>query len=282
MYDSIVIGSGPAGMTAAIYLRRANKSVLVLDASSFGGELTKVKTIENYPGFISITGEELASKMYEQAKNLGAEFKLERVLTITSDKMVLTEKDTYKAKSIIIATGRTRRFDLDKDDYYLGKGLSYCATCDGNFFKNKIVAVIGDGNSAKEDALYLSNLCSKVYVINSTDSLDLNKDNIEVINNTKVIKINGESVIESIDLNNGNNIAINGLFVANGMVPNNMFKDIIDVKENGYFDNSDFPRTKVKGIYVAGDCVDKALRQITTAVSDGSIAAVYAIKEMEE
>ena len=286
LYDSIVVGAGPAGITAAIYLRRANKSVLVLDGNGYGGELKNVKVIENYPGFTSITGSELADNMYKQASTLGVEFKYERVLNITSDKTVLTEKGSYKAKSIIIATGRTRKFELDKDDYYLGKGLSYCATCDGNFFKNKIVAVLGDGSSAVEDALYLSGLASKVYLINSKDNaISVNKDNIEVLYNTTVTKINGENLIESIDIKDSNGVKtlpINGLFVANGQVPNNMFKNIIDVSESGYFDSTDFPRTKVKGIYVAGDCVDKKLKQVVTAVSDGAVAATYAIKEMED
>ena len=286
LYDSIVVGAGPAGITAAIYLRRANKRVLVLDGNGYGGELKNVKVIENYPGFTSITGSELADNMYKQANTLGVEFKSERVLNITSDKTVLTEKDSYKAKSIIIATGRTRKFELDKDDYYLGKGLSYCATCDGNFFKNKIVAVLGEGASAIEDALYLSNIVSKVYLISDKDNtIDIDKTNIEVLYNTTVIKINGETLIESVDIKDSDGlktIPINGLFVANGQVPNNMFKNIIDVSESGYFDSTDFPRTKVKGIYVAGDCVDKKLKQVVTAVSDGAVAATYAIKEMED
>ena len=280
IYDSIVVGAGPAGLSASIYLRRAGKTVLVLDANHYGGDITKAHRVENYPGFDSITGPLLADKMYKQAESLGAEFKLERVLSITPDKTVVTEKDSYKGKSIIIATGRVRSFELDKDDYYLGKGLSYCATCDGAFFKNKTVAVIGDGASAIEDAKYLSNICAKVYLIGNVDSVN----NVEVIN-AKAVKINGDELIESIDLEKDGNITkleVNGLFVANGQTPNNMFSEIVDIKENGYFDNKLFPRTKTKGIYIAGDCVDKELRQVVTAVSDGATAATAAIREMED
>ena len=283
IYDAIVVGAGPAGLTSAIYLRRANKTVLVLDSNGYGGQVVNTSTIENYPGFTSITGNELAKNMYEQALKLGTEFRFERVIGVSSDKTVTTDKDSYKAKAVIVAVGRTIKSSFDS---YLGRGLSYCATCDGNFFKNKDVAVVGDGLEAIEDALYLSNLCNKVYLINKKDSFrgdvdSLNKPNIEVLLNSRVTDVVGDSVIESIVVNE-RTIPVSGLFIASGSFPNNdMFRNVIDVKENGYFDSSNFPKTKTEGIYIAGDCVDKELRQIATAVSDGAIAATTAMKEMK-
>ncbi len=285
IYDAIVVGAGPAGLTSAIYLRRANKTVLVLDGNGYGGQIVNTGKVENYPGFKSVTGKELADNMYEQAKDLGAKFKFERVINVSSDKTVTTDKDSYKGRCVIIAVGRTTKSSFDT---YLGRGLSYCATCDGNFFKKKDVAVVGDGLSAVEDSLYLSNICNKVYLINKKDSFrESIKDiedvsNIEILLNTSIKTIGGENVVESITLSDGRTIPVSGVFIANGAFPNNdMFRDLIDVKENGYFDEKLFPRTKTEGIYIAGDCVDKELRQLTTATSDGSVAATVAIREMK-
>ena len=171
MYDIIVVGAGPAGLTAALYARRANKTVLVFEAKSYGGQIVNASLVENYPGFDSISGFDLATNMYNQVIDLGAEVKFEMVKKITEDKKVITDNGTYEAKAIILATGaENRRLNLPNEVDYIGKGVSYCATCDGNFYKNKTVAVVGGGNTALEDAIYLADICDKVYLIHRRDS----------------------------------------------------------------------------------------------------------------
>ena len=292
MYDTIIIGAGPAGLTAALYLARANKKVLILEAKAYGGQIIKANKVENYPGVKEISGYDLATIMYEQVKALNVEIKYEIAKKITKNKEVYTNDNIYKAKSIILATGcENRRLNLPNEINYIGKGLSYCATCDGAFYKNKIVAVIGGGASAVNDALYLSNICNKVYLIhrNETFKVDINNksENIEIILNSTVVSINGDNLIESIDIkdkdNNIKNIKINGLFVAIGREPKNeLFADIIKLDEKGYISSSDGVHTNIDKIYVAGDTRVKDLRQLVTAVNDGAIAAVTAIKEMEK
>lgn len=295
MYDCIIIGAGPAGMTSAIYLLRANKKILLLESSSYGGQIINASNIENYPGYESISGFELATNMYNQVKKLGGEIKYETVIRVNEDKTVVTNKDTYQATSVIIATGvQNRKLNLPNEKEFIGKGVSYCATCDGNFFKNKIVAVNGGGNTALEDALYLSELAKEVYLIHRRDEfrgdnkyLDeiKSKDNIKLILNSNIISINGNERLESITVKNNSEeettIEINGLFIAIGQEPKNeIFNNVVDL-ENGYIKTIDDVHTKTKGIYVAGDTRTKELRQLTTAVSDGSIAASIAIKEMK-
>ena len=171
MYDLIIIGAGPAGLTAALYALRSNKNVLVLEAKTFGGQIINAHKIENYPGIPCISGVEYATTLYNQVKKFGAEFKFETVIRIRENKEVITNKNTYKAKAIIIATGaEKRKLGIENESNYVGKGISYCATCDGNFFKEKKVAVVGGGNTALEDALYLADLASKVYIIHRRDN----------------------------------------------------------------------------------------------------------------
>ena len=295
MYDIIIIGAGPAGLTAAIYARRANKKVLVLEAKSYGGQIINANNVENYPGFVSISGFDLATNMYNQAKELGAEIKFETAIHIDKDKKVTTNKDTYAAKAIILATGaENRKLNIPDEEDYVGKGISYCATCDGNFFKNKIVAVVGGGNTALEDAIYLSNIAKKVYLIHRRDNFRgearylseiKKKDNIELILNSNVTRLIGKNILEKIIVtdkdNNTNEIEINGLFIAIGQSPKNeIFANIIKINDYGYIESDDGVHTNIEGIYVAGDNRVKVLRQLTTAVSDGSIAATTAIKEM--
>ena len=297
MYDIIIIGAGPAGLTAAIYARRANKKVLVLEAKSYGGQIINANNVENYPGFVSISGFDLATNMYNQAKELGAEIKFETAIHIDKDKKVTTNKDTYAAKAIILATGaENRKLNIPDEEDYVGKGISYCATCDGNFFKNKIVAVVGGGNTALEDAIYLSNIAKKVYLIHRRDifrgearylSEIKKKDNIELILNSNVTRLIGKNILEKIIVtdkdNNTNEIEINGLFIAIGQSPKNeIFANIIKINDYGYIESDDGVHTNIEGIYVAGDNRVKVLRQLTTAVSDGSIAATTAIKEMRK
>ena len=291
MYDIIIVGAGPAGMTSALYALRANKKVLVLESKSYGGQIINANLVENYPGLPNVSGFEFANNLYNQIKDLGVELKYETVIRIEEDKRVITNKDSYKGKAIILATGvENRKLNIDKEEEFIGKGISYCATCDGNFYKKKDVGVVGGGNTALEDALYLSNICNKVYLIHRRDSfrgeskyLDelKSKSNVEIITNSNVIKINGNDKLESIELDNGNILEISGLFIAVGQEPKNeIFKNIIEL-DNGYIASVDGVHTNIDGIYVAGDTRVKDLRQLTTAVSDGSIAATTALKEMK-
>lgn len=296
MYDVIVVGAGPAGLTSALYLRRANKSVLVLEANTYGGQILNASNIENYPGIESISGYDFATNLYNQVKKLGADIKFETVLRVESDKKVVTNKGSYQARAVIIATGsEKRKLNLPKEEDFVGKGISYCATCDGNFYKDKVVAVTGGGNTALEDALYLADLASKVYLIHRRDEFRAeptyvdavrSKDNIELILNSNIVEINGEDNIKSITIkdNNGNTkvLDIDGLFIAVGQEPKNeIFKNVVDLNDKGYIITSDDVHTKTPGIYAAGDTRVKDLRQLTTAVGDGSNAAMAAIKEMK-
>lgn len=287
MYDIIIIGAGPAGLTAAIYGARANKKVLVLEALNYGGAIINTPNIENYPVEESISGFDFATKLYNQVINLGVEVKFEKVININKNE-VETNKSKYNTKTAIIATGlNNRKLLLPNEDKLLGKGISYCATCDGAFFKEKDVAVVGGGNTALEDALYLSNICNKVYLIHRRNSFRadditvkkvLDKKNIEVLYDTVVTKINGIDHIESIELNNDKTINIDGLFIAIGKVPNIDFINNIDLTEDGFIKADELCHTSIENIFVAGDIRNKNLRQLVTATSDGAIAATEAIK----
>ena len=297
MYDIIIVGAGPAGLTAALYARRANKSVLVFEAKAYGGQIVNATLVENYPGIKSISGYDLATDMYDQAVSLGAEVKFEMVKKITKDKEVITDNGTYKAKAIILATGaENRRLNLPEEVDYIGRGVSYCATCDGNFYRGKDVAIVGGGNTALEDALYLSNICNKVYLIHRRDSFRGEdkyveqitlSDNIELILNSNVVDLIGEEHLEKIIVKNKEDeertLDVSGLFIAVGQQPKNeLFADVIELDEKGYIKAHDEIYTTCPGIYVAGDTRDKELKQLTTAVADGSLAATVAIKEMKE
>lgn len=296
MYDIIIVGAGPAGLTAAIYARRAAKKVLVLEAKSYGGQIINTLDIENYPVEAHISGFDFATKIYNQAKGLGTEIIFEKVIDIKDDeatKEVITEKNTYSAKAIILATGsENRKLGLNNEDELVGKGISYCATCDGAFYKNKTVAVIGGGNSALEDALYLTDVANKVYLIHrrsefrgedATINSLKEKDNIEFIYNSNVTKLNANDKLESIDVTNNNgdvsNISVDGLFVAVGRIPENQnFAKIINLDSSGYIVAGEDCQTNIPGIFVAGDNRTKQVRQLVTATSDGAIAATAAIK----
>lgn len=292
MYDLIIIGAGSSGLTSALYALRANKKVLILEENIYGGQIVNAANIENYPGILSISGYEFATNLYEQVKSLKAEIKYEKVLKLEEDKHVITNKSTYQAKAIIIATGsKNRKLNIPKEEELIGKGVSYCATCDGNFYKDKIVAVVGGGNTALEDCLYLSNLASKVYLIHRRETFKgeskyleevKSKKNIELVLNQTIISLNGNNKLESITLNNDEVLAIDGLFIAIGQEPHNdIFSNIVDLDDNGYIKTYNDVETKTKGIYAVGDTRVKSLRQLTTAISDGSLAATLAIKEME-
>lgn len=296
LYDIIIIGAGPAGLTSAIYAKRANKSVLVLEAKNYGGQIINTLDIENYPANEHISGFDFATNLYNQVKNLGAEIKYEKVVDINNlgkEKEVITTKNTYKTKTIIIATGsENRKLGLPNEDEFASKGISYCATCDGAFYKEKTVAVVGGGNTALEDALYLSDLASKVYLIHrrdefrgeeSTINLLKEKDNIEFLYNNNVTKLNTKDRLESIEVtsNDGETrtIDVDALFIAIGRIPENQnFAKLINLDNAGYIISNEYCHTNVEGIFVAGDNRVKELRQLVTATSDGAIAAVEAIK----
>lgn len=291
MYDVIIIGAGPAGLTSALYLLRANKKVLVLEAKSYGGQIINASNVENYPGIESISGFDFATNLYNQVVKLGGEIKFETVIRVEEDRRVITSKNEYNSKVVIIATGAAnRKLNIENEEKFIGKGISYCATCDGNFFKNKEVAVNGGGNTALEDAIYLSNLCSKVYLIHRRDEFRgedkyveelKNKSNVEFILNSKITSINGSDKLESITVNEDKEIKVDGLFIAIGQEPkNDIFSNVVDLDDKGYIITHDDVYTKTEFIYVAGDTRKKELRQLTTAVSDGSIAATIALKEM--
>ena len=292
MYDTIIVGGGPAGLTSAIYLRRSNKKVFVLEANICGGQIINAKSIENYPGYINISGYEFSENIKNQALNLGTEIKYETVLRIDEEKKVYTKYNTYEAKSIIIAVGsKNRKLNIPSEDKFTGSGISYCATCDGNFYKGKDVAVIGSGNTAIQDMIYLADICNHVYGIVRGESYkgevtELEeakaKGNVTLLFDSVVTELIGEDSLEKIKINDSKEINVSGVFVAIGQEPNNMmFKNILDINEKGYIITSNDVKTSIKGIYVVGDAREKELRQLTTAVSDGAIAAMYAIKEME-
>jgi thioredoxin reductase (NADPH) len=296
MFDIIIVGAGPAGLTAALYALRANKKVLVLEAKNYGGQIINANKIENYPGLPSISGFDFATILYNQVKNLNCEIKYETVVRIEEDKTVITNKNTYKAKAIILATGsENRKLNIKKENEFVGKGVSYCATCDGNFYKNKVVAVLGGGNTALEDALYLSNLASKVYLIHRRDVFkgekkyidELQKiENVKLILNSNIVSIEGNDKLEEIIIQNvegeTTTLKVDGLFIAIGQEPKNeVFSNLVSLNKQGYFLSKDGVHTDKEGIYVAGDAREKKVRQITTAVSDGTIAAITAIAEMK-
>jgi thioredoxin reductase (NADPH) len=296
MYDIIIVGAGPAGLTSAIYARRANKKVLVLEANTYGGQIINTNKIENYPVNPGISGFDFATKLYNQTKDLGAEIKFEKVINI-SETEVTTTKETYKTKTIILATGAdNRKLNLENEEELTGKGVSYCATCDGTFYKNKIVAIQGGGNTAVEDAIYLSDIAETVYLIHRRDSFKAEemllkeikeKENIKTIMNTKITKLNGKPKLESIEITNDKNetttLNIDGLFIAVGQVPETEnFKKLINTNEQGYIIANEDCKTNIKNIFVAGDNRTKSLRQLVTATSDGAVAATEAIKYINQ
>lgn len=286
MKDIIIVGAGPSGMTAAIYALRAGKSVLLIDFKGYGGQIINAKSVVNYPGIKETSGIDYAKTLYEQVTSFGGEFVFEKVKDIIDGdiKKVITDKDEYECRSIIICTGTVNKgLGLANENKFIGRGLSYCATCDGNFYKGLDVAVVGSGEVALEDAIYLSNICNKVYlIIKGNEFKYLDKingiSNIELIFNSTVTKINGDNKISSIEINNDKDIPVSGLFVALGQTPENgNFRKFVDLDEKGYIKSLDCT-TKVEGIFVAGDNRAKELRQLTTAVSDGAVAATKAIE----
>ncbi len=296
IYDVIIIGAGTAGLSAAVYAARASKRVLVLEETSYGGQIIYSPEVENYPGIGHVSGFQFATGLYEQAVGAGAEIRFEKAdgIRILKEekryKIVFTDVNTYRTKTVIIATGsRSRRMGLDGEERLTGAGISYCATCDGAFFKGRTVAVYGGGNTALEEAVYLSGLCSKVYIIHRRNTFRAEqrmaeqlqqKNNIEYLMNCRVTAINGNEKLESLELSDGRVIESAALFVAIGREPqNDIYKDILTLDAYGYIIAGEDCRTSEEGIFAAGDCRTKQVRQLVTAASDGAVAALAAIVE---
>ena len=296
-HDIIVIGGGPAGMTAAIYARRAAKTVLVLEAVSCGGQILNTPDIENYPIEAHVSGFDFSTRVQAQAKGLGAEFAFERAVEIRDEdgcKTVVTTKNTYQAKAVILATGsENRKLGVEDEDRLVGRGVSYCATCDGNFYRNKVVAVVGGGNTALEDALYMADLAKQVYLIHRRDSFrgeETNvarlkeKGNVEFVYNANVTRLIAEKRLKAIEVTDKldgsvRTIELNGLFIAVGRVPENQnFANLVQLDEAGYVVAGEDCHTSAEGVFVAGDNRTKALRQLVTATADGAMAATEAVK----
>lgn len=289
MYDVVIIGAGMAGLTAGIYAARGNLKVKILEAYSFGGQIINSLNVENYPGFVSIKGFDLAKYFYDQAKSLGCEITYEKVLGI-EDKKVITTKNIYEAKTIIVASGlKQRTLGIKSEDKYLGKGISYCATCDGNFYKDKNVLVVGGGNTALEDALYLSNIAKHVYIMIRRDEFRGDKvlvdkvmklPNIEVIKSGVLKSINGDDTLKGVTIDikgEEKRLDIDGLFLAIGHIPDTKYlKGSVNLDKDGYVLSKNCETSK-DYIFVAGDVRTKQLRQVITAASDGAMAATMAI-----
>lgn len=295
MVDIIIIGAGPAGLTASIYAVRYGLKVIVFDKAFYGGQVSITPEIQNYPAISKISGFDFSTNLYNQAVELGVEVKFESIdnVSLNGDlKAVTTSNGIYEAKTVIIANGAKRRLlNCEGEVEFTGKGVSYCATCDGAIYKNKTVALVGGGNTALEDCLFLSNICEKVFLIHRRDSFRGDnflvtsikaKSNIKVLYDTVIEKIKGNETIESIEVKNLktdklDNIKLDGLFIAIGYEPDNsLFKDIIQLDKTGYIVADETCKTNVAGVYVAGDSRTKILRQIITAASDGAVAAFQA------
>ena len=303
LYDIIVVGAGPAGMTAAIYGRRGGKSVLMLDKLSFGGQIINTPEVENYPGFKNVSGVDLANALFSQAIDLGAEIAYGRVNRVEKQDdgnffVGLENGKSYEGKTVILATGaKNRPMGIDREEALTGAGISYCATCDGAFFRGRTVAVLGGGNTALEDADVLAGIAEKVYLIHRRDqfrgeaaNIDRlkKKENVEFILDTVPVEILGDMMVSGLKVKNvktgeEREIPLNGIFVAFGQMPENGdFTNVVDLDKAGYINAGEDCLTKTDGIFTAGDCRTKKIRQIVTATADGSAAALEAIEYLNK
>ena len=300
MYDIVIIGAGAAGLTAALYALRANKSVLVIEKGSFGGQITYSPQVENFPTQEKMSGSELADKLTEQVLSHGAEVEVDTVVFIENCgnfKKVVGESGTYEAKAVIIATGaRHRTLGLPREEEFIGEGISFCAVCDGAFYKDKDVAVIGGGNSALQEAVLLSQLARSVTIVQNLDELTgevklreqlYKKDNVKILLGKTVASFEGDKELEGITIKDAHteeitSLKVDGVFVAIGLAPQNEpFSDLITLDSYGYADSNEDCTTKTEGIFVAGDCRKKQIRQLTTACADGSVSALAAVRYIE-
>ena len=294
MIDIGIIGAGPAGLAAAIYVQRAGKHAVLFEAQSYGGKIINVQKIANYPAIKEISGYEFATNLYEQAVALGAEVKTARVAGIEDKgdfKVLKTSEGDFETRAVIIATGASNKpLGVDNEEDFLGKGVSYCATCDGAFFKGRDVAVVGGGDTAFEDALFLTNYCNKVYLIHRRDEFKANettvaelksKSNVEFVLNSTVQELKGTNKLESIVVvdtdGNRRTIEVAGLFVAVGQAPSNTaFLNVVKLDKVGFIEAEEDCLTNTPGVFVAGDTRTKKVRQLTTACADGAVAALAA------
>ncbi len=301
MKDIIIIGAGTAGLTAGIYAARAGKSALILESTAYGGQIINTPDIENYPGIAHISGFDFAQKLHDQALALGVEIDFGTVTAVQDDraekKVVTSGGKTYSCRAVILATGaKNRHLGIDREKELTGRGISYCATCDGMFFRGKDVAVNGGGNTALGDALYLAAICRKVYLIHrreqfrgaEADAEKLRKlENVEFVLNSTVTRLNGEKDLESIEVTRKDTgevrmIPVSALFVAIGQTPDNAaFASLVQLDEKGYIVAGEDCHTSREGIFTAGDCRTKSLRQLTTAASDGAVAATAACEYID-
>ncbi len=295
MVDILIVGAGTAGLTAAVYGCRAGRSVLVLEELSYGGQIINTPDIENYPGIAHVTGYDFATALFNQAKELGAQVSFENVLSVENlpdKKVVHTNENTYEAKTVILATGVQRRLlGVEREKDLTGSGVSYCATCDGMFYRGKEVVVVGGGNTALEDAAFLANLCSKVTLVHRRDAFRGDettvenlkaRDNVQFLLNSNVTAILGNDRVEGVEVANKvtgekTTVPAAGLFIAVGQVPDNKrFENLADLSPEGYFVADESCKTRTEGVFVAGDCRTKQYRQLATAASDGAAAALAA------
>ncbi|MBQ9551348.1 MAG: FAD-dependent oxidoreductase [Clostridia bacterium] len=293
MSDIIIVGAGCAGLTAAIYAARAGKTVTILENEGIGGQISTSPRVENYPGIKSISGIEFSDRLFDQASDLGVELQLARAEGIEKNDNGFTVKTEYgdlTARAVILATGcRHRHLGLPEEDRFAGKGVSYCAVCDGAFYKSKTVAVAGGGNAALQNALMLAEICEKVYLIHRRDTYRAEDQlvgqinavsNIEPVLNATVSRLNGSDKLESVTVNqNGSEkeIAMDCLFVSIGQQADNAaFADLVTLDENGYIVAGEDCKTSCEGVFAAGDCRTKVIRQLTTAAADGAVAALAA------
>lgn len=300
MHDIIIIGAGPAGLTAALYAKRADKSVLLIEKESFGGQITHSPKVENYPTLMQISGNELAQMMLDQVMEHGADIELAEVEGIIDGgdvKTVVTDMGNYEGRSVIIATGsKHRQLGLDKENELIGKGVSYCAVCDGAFFSGQDVAIVGGGNTALQEAIMLSEYCTTVTIVQNLSVMtgearlvaQLEKrPNVTMVFDTLVTELMGEEKLEGLRLRNSKTgeesvLSVDGLFVAIGQKPENeCFENITKLNEYGYVIAGEDCQTTTEGVFVAGDCRTKAVRQITTACSDGAVAALAACRYID-
>ena len=295
MYDIVIVGAGTAGLSAAIYGVRAGKTVLVLESSTYGGQIINSPEVENYPGIAKTSGFEFATALYEQATNLGAEIDFEEVIRIEKngkDFIVFTEDGEIPCHSVILATGaKNRPLGVEREEQMVGAGVSYCATCDGAFFRGQKTVVVGGGNTALEDAEFLSNFCEKVYVVHRRDEFRgeqwlvnalSKKENVEFVMDSVVTEILGERSVEGIRIKNVKTDAVTdldvtGIFVAIGQMPDNKsFETLVDLDAGGYIKGQEDCKTSCDGVFVAGDCRTKTVRQLATAAADGAVAGLAA------
>lgn len=297
MYDVLIAGAGTAGMTAGIYVQRAGKKALVLDEKGYGGQIVNTATVENYPGFVNISGTEFTERIHEQAVELGVDFKVEKVKNVEKKDgvfVVSTGDSQYEVKSVIIATGvKNRELGIPGEEKFKGSGVSFCATCDGNFFKGRDIAIIGGGNTALEDAEVMSGIANKVYLVHRRDEFRGDKltvkrlsvkDNVEFVLNSKPVEITGGFAVDGLKVENTEDgsqktLKVDGVFVAVGQTPDNKaFEGLVKLDSAGYVEAGEDCLTSAEGIFVAGDCRTKKVRQLTTAASDGSVAAAGAVE----